>query len=51
MGLSAVIKIYPERVAEDPIVIWASAMVAVISFVALLPILKWSYRPINININ
>ncbi len=49
MGLGAVIKIYPERVAENPIAIWVSAIVAVISFVALLLILKWSYRPININ--
>ncbi len=47
--LGAVIKIYPERVAENPIAIWVSGIVAAISFVALLLILKWSYRPININ--
>lgn len=51
VGLGAVIKIYPERVAENPIAIWVSAIVAIISFVALLLILKWSYRPTNINSN
>lgn len=45
IGLGAVIKIYPERIAENPIAIWLSAIIAVASLIALLRILKWSYRP------
>lgn len=45
IGLGAVIKIYPERMAENPIVIWLTATVAVISLIALLLIPRWSYKP------
>ena len=45
VGLGAVIKIYPERIAENPIAIWISGIVAICSFIALLLILKWSYKP------
>lgn len=45
IGLGAVIKIYPERMAENPLVIWVTAIVAVASLVALLVIPKWSYKP------
>ena len=44
IGLGAVIKIYPERIAENPAVIWLTAAVAVISVIALLVIPRWSYR-------
>ncbi|TRU10736.1 MAG: hypothetical protein EWV58_19860 [Microcystis aeruginosa Ma_MB_F_20061100_S19] len=45
IGLGAVIKIYPERMAENPIVVWITAVVAVISLIALLLIPRWSYKP------
>lgn len=45
IGLGAVIKIYPERIAENPVVVWVTAIVAVASLLALLLIPKWSYRP------
>ncbi|MGZ3158002.1 MAG: hypothetical protein ACXU7H_02865 [Burkholderiaceae bacterium] len=45
IGLGAVIKIYPERVAENPLVVWCVALVAIASLVALLLIPIWSYRP------
>lgn len=47
IGLGAVVKIYPERMAENPIVIWISILIAVISLIALLLIPRWSYRPGN----
>ncbi len=45
IGLAAVIKIYPERMAENPIVVWLTAITALISLFALLLIPKWSYTP------
>lgn len=45
IGLGAVIKIYPERMAENPVVVWGSIIVAVISLLALLLIPRWSYKP------
>lgn len=45
IGLGAVIKIYPERIAENPIVMWGAGIVAIVSFLALLLIPRWSYRP------
>lgn len=45
IGLGAVIKIYPERIAENPTAIWLTAIVAVASIIALLIIPRWSYRP------
>lgn len=45
IGLGAVIKIYPERMAENPLVVWISVIVAIISLVALLLIPRWSYKP------
>jgi len=47
IGLGAVIKIYPERMAENPVVVWVSIVVAVISLLALLLIPRWSYKPDN----
>jgi hypothetical protein len=49
IGLGAVIKIYPERMAENPVVVWISIIVAVISLLALLLIPRWSYKPDNEN--
>ena len=45
IGLGAVFKIYPERVAENPAVVWITGIVAVVSLIALLLIPRWSYRP------
>ncbi|CAG0954652.1 hypothetical protein MTYP_00389 [Methylophilaceae bacterium] len=47
IGLGAVIKIYPDRMAENPLAIWITAAVAIFSFVALLLIPRWSYKPAN----
>ena len=48
VGLGAVAKIYPERIAQSPIAIWLSATIALASFIALLRIFKWSYQPIHL---
>jgi hypothetical protein len=45
IGLGAVIKIYPERIAENPVVIWFTVIVSIASLVALLMIPKWGYMP------
>lgn len=45
IGLGATMAIYPERVAQNPLAIWVSGIIALISFVALLRIIKWSYKP------
>ncbi len=45
IGLGAVIKIYPERIAENPFVIWITLGVAVMSLVAILITPRWSYKP------
>jgi hypothetical protein len=45
IGLGAVIKIYPERMAENSIVVWVTSIVAVFSLIALLLIPRWSYKP------
>jgi hypothetical protein len=45
IGLGAVIKIYPERMADNPTVVWFTASITVISVVALLVIPRWSYKP------
>jgi hypothetical protein len=46
IGLGATMAIYPERVAANPLAIWISAIIAILSFVALLGIIKWSYKPL-----
>jgi len=45
IGLGAVIKIYPERIAANPSIVWVTGIVAVGSLVALLMIPRWSYKP------
>lgn len=47
IGLGAVIKIYPERMAENPVVVWGIGCIAVVSLIALLLIPRWSYLPEN----
>ncbi|MDH4608585.1 hypothetical protein [Pseudomonas sp. BN102] len=47
IGLGAVIRIYPERIAETPVVIWISAAIALFSLLALLLTPRLSYRPIR----
>lgn len=44
IGVGAVIKIYPERIAANPATLWLTIVVAAISFVALLITPRWSYR-------
>jgi len=45
IGIGAVIKIYPERMSENPLILWLTAIVAITSFIALLLIPRWSYKP------
>lgn len=45
IGLGAVIKIYPERIAANQFVIWITAIIALASLFALLFMPAWSYRP------
>lgn len=45
IGLGAVVKIYPERIAESPLSLWVSMVIAVISLVILLVTPHWSYKP------
>jgi protein-S-isoprenylcysteine O-methyltransferase Ste14 len=44
LGLGAVFSIYPERVAQDPVIPWLTVGLTVVSVVALLMIPRWSYR-------
>lgn len=50
IGLGAVIKIYPERMAENSIVVWITAIVAIFSLIGLLLIPTWSYKPEDNNV-
>jgi hypothetical protein len=45
IGLGAVIRIYPERMAENPVILGIALAVAVFSLAALLLIPRWSYNP------
>lgn len=45
IGLGAVIRIYPERISENPLVIWISAAVALLSLLAVVLTPRLSYRP------
>ena len=45
IGLGAVIKIYPERMAENAVIVCFAVAVALLSLVALLLIPRWSYKP------
>jgi len=45
IGLGAVIKIYPERMAENPLLVWMTGIVTIISLMALLLTPGWSYQP------
>lgn len=45
IGVGAVVKIYPERIAANPAALWITVFVAVVSFLALLITPRWSYRP------
>lgn len=45
VGLGAVLKIYPDRVAESPIAFGLSVAVAVVSALALLLSPRWSFTP------
>ncbi|MDB6060968.1 MAG: hypothetical protein JWM78_1071 [Verrucomicrobiaceae bacterium] len=44
IGLGAVVKIYPERIAENPLVVLISFAVAVFSLVVILITPHWSYK-------
>ena len=45
IGLGAVLKIYPQRIAETPYALWLSAVVALLSVAILLFSPRWSYSP------
>lgn len=45
IGLGAVIKIYPERMTDNPVIVWLTVIIAIISVAALLWIPRWSYQP------
>lgn len=45
IGLGAVMEIYPQRIAQNPLILWLTATVAVASIAALLVMPRWSYRP------
>jgi len=45
IGLGAVLKIYPEHMAEHHVVVWLSVAIAIGSLLALLLIPCWRYRP------
>lgn len=44
IGLGAVIKIYPQRIADNPIAIWISVTIALLSLASLLLTPRWSYK-------
>ncbi|MET0379430.1 MAG: hypothetical protein ABW049_10615 [Spongiibacteraceae bacterium] len=44
IGLGAVLKIYPQRIADNHIVIWITAVIAVASLASLLLTPRWSYK-------
>lgn len=46
IGLAAIFRIYPERIIENPLVIWITGVITVLSVIALLVIPAWSYRPL-----
>lgn len=48
IAVGAVIKIYPERIADNRLVLWVTAMVAVVCVIALLMMPKLSYRPADV---
>ena len=45
IGLGAVIKIYPQRMADTPAVLWISVAAAIVSLMVVLVTPVWSYRP------
>jgi len=45
VGLGAVLKIYPQRIADAPATLWLSAAVAVASVLVLLLSPRWSFTP------
>ncbi|MFZ6656643.1 hypothetical protein [Undibacterium sp. TJN19] len=51
IGLGAVIRIYPERIAANQFVIWITAFIALASLFVLLFMPAWSYRPSDDIIN
>lgn len=45
IGIGAMLRIYPERMADNPVMVWITIATALGSFAALLLIPRWSYRP------
>ncbi|MBM7060345.1 hypothetical protein JQX08_06470 [Pseudomonas sp. UL073] len=45
VGLGAVLKIYPERIGEAPLILWLSLAIVVVSLVVLLLSPRWSFTP------
>lgn len=45
IAIGAAWHIYPERIAENPLTLWITALVALFSLIAILITPRWSYRP------
>lgn len=45
IGIGTIIKVYPERMAENSLILWVTAIVAAGSVIALLVIPRWAYQP------
>ncbi len=45
IGLAAGLSIYPERINENPLILWAAVGCSVASMLALLLTPKWGFRP------
>lgn len=46
IGIGAVFRLYPERLADHPLLLAALVAAAVLAILALLVIPRWSYRPL-----
>lgn len=45
IGIGTIIKVYPERMADNSLILWVTAIVAAGSVIALLVIPRWAYQP------
>lgn len=45
IGIGTIIKVYPERMADNSLILWITAIVAAGSVIALLVIPRWAYQP------
>ncbi|RZI85967.1 MAG: hypothetical protein EOP38_03205 [Rubrivivax sp.] len=45
IGIGAMLRVYPERMAANPVMLWITVGIAAASLLALLLTPRWSYRP------